>query len=114
MEKHYVAGRIEEVEALELMENVGLTDAIDQTRLIAALDAIREYGAPLPSEPRGNGDTPKSDDKATDAQLALIAKLEAEKKVAGPDLPITKAQAHEIIDALKSGSYDADKYSVPF
>jgi hypothetical protein len=78
MEKHYVAGRIEEVEALALMENVGLTDAVDQARLIAALDAIREYGAALPSEPRGNGASASEvagTDKATDAQLALIPAL---------------------------------------
>jgi hypothetical protein len=31
-----------------------------------------------------------------------------------PGLPLTKAQAHEIIDTLKAGTYDAGKWSVPF
>lgn len=116
MEKQLVAGRIETEEAVALMENMGLTDAVDQGRLLVALDAIRSYGAALPSE-QTNGAAEKKDpatEIATDAQLALIAKLVKEKRAASPDLPLTKAQAHEVIDTLKAGTYDPVKWSVPF
>jgi hypothetical protein len=113
MEKQYAAGRMDAVEATELLETIGLTDSVDQERLLLALDFIRDTGASLPSEPTNGTRSPETD-KATDAQLALIAKLVAEKKVVGPDLPITKVQAHEIIDGLKGGTYDAAKWVLPF
>lgn len=112
MEKQYAAGRIDRETLLERLTAVGLTDDVDSDRLLAALDVIRDYGAALPSEPVAA--TEKKTEPATDAQLALIAKLVQEKHVASPDLPLTKAQAHEIIDTLKQGSYDADKWRVQF
>jgi len=113
--KQYVGGAIDADTVRADLESVGLTDDVDTARLLAAWDILKSAGASAPSEQRpANGDAPKPDDKATDAQLALIAKLVAEKKAAPPDLPITKAAAHEIIDSLKKGTYDADKWSVPF
>jgi hypothetical protein len=96
----------------EIMDAIGCTDTVEQGQLLAALDVIRATGAALPAEPT-NG-TPKGPEPASDAQLALIANLVERAKVEGPDLPITKANAHEIIDSLKAGTYDAAKWKVPF
>jgi hypothetical protein len=115
MEKQYAAGRLDADDARALMDGIGVTDAVDQDRLIAALDVIRDYGAQLPAET--NGATSREaagTEPATGAQLALVERLVKEKHVTGPDLPITKAQAHEIIDSLKAGSYDPAKWTVPF
>jgi hypothetical protein len=112
VEKQYAAGKLEADDVRAKLADIGLTDDVDADRLIAALDMIREYGAALPSEPT-NGGAGKPPEKATDAQLALIAKLVSEKNVTGPDLPVTKAQAHEIIDGLKNGSYDPATWRVP-
>lgn len=113
MEKNYVAERLDGEQARVIMDEIGLTDDVDQDRLIAALDVIRDYGAPLPTEP-ANGAAAKGPEPATDAQLNLIARLVGERNVTAPDRPITKQDAHTIIDSLKSGSYDAAKWSVPF
>lgn len=112
VEKQYAAGKLEADDVRAKLADIGLTDDVDADRLIAALDLIREYGAALPSEPTNGAGKPP--EKASDAQLALIARLVSEKNVAGPDLPITKAQAHEIIDGLKNGSYDPATWRVPF
>jgi hypothetical protein len=113
--KQYVGGAtVADAVRIDL-EAIGLTDELDTARLLAAWDILRAAGAQAPGEQRAatNGE-PKPEDKATDAQLALIAKLVAEKKAVPPDLPITKTQAHEIIDTLKAGTYDADRWSIPF
>jgi hypothetical protein len=111
-EKQYAAGRIDATEFHSQVESIGLTDTVDADRLVAALDLIREYGATLPAEPAANGKP--EDAPATDAQLALVAKLVKERAVPGPDLPLTKVQAHEIIDGLKAGTYDPGQWRPPF
>jgi hypothetical protein len=113
VEKQYAAGKLEPDAVREKLTAIGLTDDVDADRLIAALDLIREYGAALPSEPV-NGAAAKGPEPATDAQLALVADLVKRKNVAAPDLPLTKTDAHEIIDTLKAGTYDAAKWTVPF
>ena len=113
VEKQYAAGKIDKDEVREDLRAIGLTDEVDTDRLLAALDRISMYGASLPSEPA----TPAAQtgtEKASDAQLALIARLVKERNLSGPDLPLTKAQAHEVIDALKAGTYDAAQWVVPF
>lgn len=109
--KSYVAGRLSRESALESLTGLGITGPVDTDYWFACLDVIREWGAPLPAEPKpsenGNG-------QATDAQLALIARLVKERNLPGPDLPITKVQAHEVIDAIKQGSYDPAAWTVPF
>lgn len=112
--KQYVGGAIDDETVRADLESIGLTDDVDTARLLAAWDVLRSAGAAAPGEQRAATTGEKPDDKATDAQLALIAKLVAEKKAAPPDLPITKTAAHEIIDTLKAGTYDPDKWSVPF
>ena len=113
LQSEYVAGRIEREDAVAIMDAVGLSDPVEQDRLFAALDTIRTLGAALPAE-LVNGGGERTPDKATDAQLALIAKLVKEKGVTAPYLPVTKQDAHAIIDSLKQGSYDAAKWTVPF
>lgn len=72
VEKQYAAGKLEPDAVREKLTAIGLTDDVDADRLIAALDLIREYGAPLPAEPT-NGSAPKPEDvAATDAQMALV------------------------------------------
>jgi hypothetical protein len=114
LEKQYVAGKIDPDAARAEMALWGLTDDVDQDRLIACLDAIRIYGATLPAEPTPANGAPKAPEPASDAQLALIARLVQEKNVAAPDLPVTKQDAHAIIDSLKGGTYDPAKWTVPF
>jgi len=113
VEKQYAAGKLESGDVREKLTAIGLTDDVDADRLIAALDLIREYGATLPTEPRGNGARP-DDNAATDAQLALIADLVQKHKLEPPDMPLTKADASAIITDMKAGSYDAAKWKVPF
>jgi hypothetical protein len=107
--KQYVGGQMDGDTLRLALDSIGLTDPSDTEQWIAALDVIRETGAPLPRE---NGKA--GDEHATDAQTALIARLVKEKNVPMPALPLTKAQAHEIIDTLKAGTYDAGKWAVPF
>jgi hypothetical protein len=111
--KQYVGGQLSADSVIAHLDGIGLSDPTDTRRWILALDILRATGAAMPAETPPSGEA-KPDDKATDAQLALIAKLVAEKKAAPPDLPLTKTQAHEIIDTLKDGTYDPDKWSVPF
>ena len=113
VEKQYAAGKIDADDVYGQLADMGMTDAVDTSRLIAALDLIREYGATLPTEPRGNGARP-DDNAATDAQLALIADLVQKHKLEPPDMPLTKADASAIITDMKAGSYDAAKWKVPF
>ncbi len=114
IEKQYAAGKIDRDAAIATMNAIGCQDDVDQDRLLWSLTVIRDYGAQLPAEPSNGESTPKKPDPATDAQLSLIARLVKEQNVTGPDLPITKQQAHEVIDTLKAGTYDAAQWSVPF
>jgi hypothetical protein len=113
MEKQIVAGKLDDEKARVHMNTLGLSDTVDQDRLLFALAVIRDYGAQLPSEPT-NGGEPKPPESASDAQLALIADLVKRKNVPAPDLPLTKVDASAIISSLQAGTYDPSKWSVPF
>jgi len=112
LEKQYAAGRLERDTAARLLTAIGTTDDVDQERLLNALDVIRAYGAELPSEPATNGE--QKPEPATEAQLKFIAKLADEKGYPMPDGPLTKVSAHEIIGTLKAGTYEPEKWHVPF
>ena len=116
LQSAFVAGRMTRDEAISAMNLMGVADAVEQDRLIYALAVIRDLGAPMPSEPPAANGEPaeKKPEPASAAQIAYITKLVKDKQVSAPDLPLSKAQAHEIIDALQDGSYDATKWSVPF
>jgi hypothetical protein len=113
LEKVYVAGGFEDARMHELLDAMGCADAVDQDHLIAALDTIRAYGGPLPNAP-ANGGEAKPPEKASDAQLALIADLVKRKNLTAPDLPLTKVDASAIITSMQSDTYDAAKWQLPF
>ena len=110
-QKAYLAGLLDEDGATEEMQGYGLRDEVDTIHLLAALDVIRARGATAPAETNG---APKADEKATEAQLRLIAKLATERNLAAPDGPLTKEQAHTVIDQIKAGTYDPAAWEVPF
>jgi len=92
-----------------LIHGMGIEDDIAIAWLLACWKIQRENRA------LGDSPTPApKDDKATPRQLDYIKKLAGEKGYAPPDEPLTKAQAGEIIDSMMSGSYDPDKWRVPF
>ena len=109
VEKAYVAGAIERDAAIEQLASCGVTDPVDVPYLLNALDVIREWGAQVPAEPSAPTVEP-----ASDKQVAYIANLCERANVTAPDGPLTKAQAHEIIDSLQRGEYDPGKWTVPF
>lgn len=78
MEKAYVAGKLEAEEMQEAMDGIGLTDDVDQARLLAALVIVRDLGAAVPSESSG-ATTTKPDEPASDAQWTLIRRLCTER-----------------------------------
>jgi hypothetical protein len=97
-----------------LLNSIGCTDQVEQEQLWAAWDTLRSAGAAPPTgQPPLNGE-PKKPEPASDAQLALIARLVKEKKAQPPDLPLNKVEAHEVIDTLKAGTYDYAKWHVAF
>lgn len=112
LEKAYVAGSLEAPQFVLALNQMGCGDEIDQGHLMAALNELKAWGAPVPAETNG---APKKDDPVTAPQLQLIGKLCREKKLEHPDYAgLTKAQASEIISALQDGIYDPAKWKVPF
>jgi hypothetical protein len=112
--KQYVGGAVDDVTVRTDLESIGLTDDVDTTRLLAAWDILRSAGAPAPNEQPPNGVHEKKPEPASQPQLDLIARLIGEKGAQHPDLPLTKAEAHEVIDTLKAGTYDYAKWHVAF
>jgi hypothetical protein len=110
--KQYVGGQMDEDELRVALDSIGMTDPTDTARWVAALDIITATGAALPTVNGAKSDTEYA--SATEAQVKLIGSLVESKQVPMPALPLSKAQAHEIIDTLKAGTYDAAKWSVPF
>lgn len=109
--KQYVGGTMDEDAVRIALDSIGLQDPADTNRWLAALTILRETGAAVPT---GNGATAEPE-PASNAQLQLIEKLCREKNIEHrPDLPLTKADAHEIIDTIKAGTYDPSKWRVPF
>ena len=113
LEKAYVAGQLEDAAMLEQMDAIGCTDVVEQHTLLEALNVLKAYGAPAPGSSYSER---RTNDKPTDAQMTLIGKLVADlPEDQRPDLAgATRAQASELIDSLKTGSYDAAKWTVPF
>jgi hypothetical protein len=112
LEKAYVA---EKIDADAFHE---ITDQVDQAFLVASLDVLKEWGVTAPTMTervaRENGE-PK---KATEGQVKFITDL-LKRGNHGPldegDLrALTFDRASQLIDALKSGSYNPDEWAVPF
>ena len=117
-EKHFVAGRIDADELTALLDAMGLTDAVDQERLIASLSAIQLYGAAMPSTPANGAEKPP--EKATQAQrdrvkrdLVPLVGEDAAGAIA-TDPALTTPQASEIIDSVRAGTFNLEAWAVPF
>lgn len=111
--KSYLASHIERDEANAELQVVGATDDVDRCALLDALDTIKRYGAQAPSEPSYS--ERRTNDRPTSAQVTLIERLAKEKDYEPVDLTaVTRAQASEIIDTLKNGTFDPAKWSIPF
>jgi hypothetical protein len=117
VEKAYVAGALEREAADAELQAVGATDAVDRSALLDALDTLRRYGAPLPAEPRPNGDTPEPA-KATAAQVTFAQDLFKRGDLvplAESDLRnLPRERISALIEQLKAGTYDASEWDVPF
>lgn len=111
VEKAYVAGHIEAEPAAEVLEACGITDPVDRAFLFASLDVLREWGAPVPAEPEAKPEEPISD-----KQKDFIVDLCNRNNIDPPNLwdGLTKVQGSEIIGSLQKGTYDSEKWSVPF
>jgi hypothetical protein len=110
--KQYVGGAIEDAEVRQALEEIGLTDPTDTDRWLSCLDILKATGAELPRENGGKSKT--TDEPASDAQWTLIRRLADDKQLAAPEPPLTKLQAHEVIDSLKANSYDPSKWNPGF
>lgn len=113
LERAYVAGMLTNEQFREQMDAIGCTDVIEQDLLSMALATIKTYGASVPASAYSER---RTNDKPTDAQKTLIDKLIANlPEDERPDLAgVTRAQASELIDSLKAGTYDPGKWTVPF
>jgi hypothetical protein len=117
LEKAYVAGLIEPEALASAMEACGITDAVDRSFLLASLDVLREWGVAAPTMTervaRENGE-PK---KATEGQVKYALDLLARGNHSLDESEVrclTFERASELIDSLKSGSYQAAEWEVPF
>ena len=109
--KAFVAGTLNESDLFELLDDIGARDTVEQAQLLASLHALQRFGAAAPkaSEPEKNGNEP-----ASDAQRRFLAKLADERGTTAPDYPLTKAQASQVIEQLKAGTYNPGEWTVPF
>jgi hypothetical protein len=112
LSKAYVAGRINAEKLATELDAIGLRDEVDQGLLFASLEIVKALGGEAP-KPTGTTGV-KMPEQPSDAQRNFISKLCKERNVPEPDVIVSKEQAHEIIDALKAGTYNADAYSIPF
>lgn len=114
LEKAYVAEAVNPETVVERAKAFGVSDPVDLAALLAALDVLREWGAPVPSE---NGAKPDpAAETITKNQRGFIEQLCREKNLPEPDdiELLTKAQASEAINDLQAGQYDPAKWRVPF
>ena len=96
------------------LNDCGLTDKIEQDQWLAALDVLREAGASAPA-PEPQSRRAATEEPATDAQWTLLRRVAAEQKVDVPDRPLSKAEASQVIDAMKAGTYRVEDWPpVPF
>jgi hypothetical protein len=97
----------------QLMKGMGLDDDFAITFLFHAWDVLREQREQPPGAE--NGQPAKEDEPASERQLSYIASLADEKGHTAPDTAgLTKAKASELISELQAGTYDPEKWEVPF
>jgi hypothetical protein len=110
LEKAYVAEAIDDERFLVELTKCGLTDPVDKAFLVSSLDVLREWGVSAPTM----SERVVEEQPATDKQLDYLRKLAEEKGAPVPDKPLTKATASEAINELQNGTYDPEKWCVPF
>ena len=91
--------------------SIGIDDDRAIGFLLAGWKVLREQRADAPGEQAVNG---AKVEQASDPQWTLIRKLAAEKQTEPPDAALTKAQATQVIDQLKAGTYKPEQWAVPF
>ena len=108
LSKAYVSGRMDR-EAVQLaLIGCGLADQVDSDQWFATLDVIREHGAAPPAEAR------PVDNNATEAQWRLLKDLADKAGKTAPEGALTKAQASQVIEQIKAGTYNPDDWAVAF
>jgi hypothetical protein len=110
MEKAYVAEQCDAVTFTAALDGFGIKDPVDTVFLVAALDVLREWGVSAPTMT----ERVVEEQPATEKQLDYLRKLAEEKGAPVPDKPLTKATASEAINELQNGTYDPEKWCVPF
>jgi hypothetical protein len=111
LERGYVAGLVDAETMTAQLDAIGCADVIERAQLLAALDVLREWGATAPAEPNGSR-PPKP---ASEPQRRLIGRLADGRGFPAPDLAgVTSAHASEIITQLQNGTYDPERWALPF
>ena len=113
--KAYVAGAVDDGAFFEELSLIGATDQVEQRQLQASLAILRQYGAPAPDTNGKPYSERRETEPATQAQRDLIDRMCRERSFELPDYAgVTKPQASQMIQELQAGSYDPDKYTIPF
>jgi len=113
LEKAYVAGQLDPETMTAALEACGISDPVDLSFLLASLDVLREWGVSAPNMTERVAETKR--EPMSDKQLQYIWRLCDEKRLERPDtMGLTKEKASELIDSLQNGTYDPEKWSVPF
>jgi nucleotide-binding universal stress UspA family protein len=110
LEKAYVAGAIDPAGMINRLREFGISDPVDVGFLCVALDVLREWGVSAPTMT----ERVVEEQPATEKQLDYLRKLAEEKGAPVPDKTLTKASASEAINELQNGTYDPEKWCVPF
>jgi hypothetical protein len=111
LEKQYVAGTMDVPTLCEWLDTMGCRDVIEQGQLLAALNALKEFGIATPTT---SGKPDPENELASQKQLLFLARLADEKHTMPPDGPLSKARASEAIQALQKGTYNVDEWTAPF
>lgn len=123
LEKGYVRGPQEDRDVAmqgfrDALAAIGLADREDVETLIACLEVIRQTGGSVPAEPASSA--PQKAEPATQAQRDRIKRDLVPRHGDDAALSIssepslTKAQASEIIDSIAKGTFELEKWAVPF
>jgi predicted transcriptional regulator len=114
LEKGYVAGAIQAERFTDELESCGISDPVDVAFLLCSLRVLREWGV---SAPTMSERVKREVEFATESQQKFIRDLCERNNLPAPEAmgALTKESASEIIDSLqKDGTYDQDKFGVPF
>jgi len=101
-------------EMMLYLHQMGCADTVEQGQLLTAWKVLRSTGVAAPSESAPKAEP--AEEKASQKQRDYIADLCKQRNLEPPDKdwPLTKETASDLIDDIKSGSYDSAKYQVQF